>query len=190
MKCKRGPLERGGDAVSAPEVRPSWHLWRLNADYVLPAFGASSFSALCGAREWFRVGWTLHQLLECQGCLLPFWPPSARPSLPHPSTISFQTRRLFSRISFWFVSLNIIITIMTFIKGRLIIIVIWGIAGVFVVVISILQGAAAPAAENKNVTLCMRVVWQCRELAAWLQGNTTWRGHKWATSGYYWSASQ
>lgn len=59
---------------------------------------------------------------------------------------------------------------MTLVKGRLIIIVIRGITGVFVVAIFILQGAAFTrwvirfAAENKNVTLCMRAVRRCCEL--------------------------
>lgn len=60
--------------------------------------------------------------------------------------------------------INIIITIMTLIKQRLIIMVIRGTAGIFVVVIFVLQGAGFTrwmvqfTAKSKTVTLCMRGV--------------------------------
>lgn len=69
-----------------------------------------------------------------------------------------------------FFPINIIITIMTLIKRRLIIIVISDTAGIFVVIIFILRGAGFTrrmirfAAKNKNATLCMRGARQCREL--------------------------
>lgn len=100
--------------------------------------------------------------------------------------ISVFTRRVF----FFFASINIIITIMPLTKGRLIIIVIWGIASVFVVIIFILQGAAFTHFDDlirsrkqkcDSMSASGAMVLWVSSIVRGQRNMERWRGHKWAT---------